>query len=349
MTQQEACRYGVRKRNSRKRGNENLKVVRDFVRPDSGRPTSIALGLFDGVHIGHREVLGKALQNRELCPCVFTYTISDSVPHIKKMYMTLTSDEQKCSILERMGFELVVMPDFEVFKDLEPEEFVEEMLIRRMGAKELSCGYDFTFGKMGKGNTAALERIAAKHGVKVNIVSPISLDGEAVSSTRIRQAILEGQMDRASRMLGRRFSIRLRVEHGNQIGRLMDFPTINQVFPRYHIVPRYGVYSTVVNIDGKLYGGVTNVGVKPTVGSDGPLAETYIIDFQGDLYGKTVEVYFFRFVRPETKFASIDQLKAQIARDKESVTQEVAANIEQMLFHDGHPEDVRGEEPHEKI
>ena len=326
-----------------------MKVVKDFVRPDSGRPTSIALGLFDGVHIGHRGVLGKALQNRELSPCVFTYTISDSIPQIKKMYMTLTSDEQKCRILEQMGFELIVMPDFETFKGLEPEEFVEEMLINKMGARELTCGYDFTFGKMGKGTTTQLRQIAARHGVKVNVLNPINLDGEAVSSTRIRQAILAGQMDQASRMLGRRFSIRLKVQHGNQIGRLMDFPTINQVFPRHHIVPRYGVYSTVVNIDGKLYGGVTNVGVKPTVGSDEPLAETYIIDFHGDLYGKMVEVYFFRFVRPEVKFASIDQLKTQIAHDKDSVMQEVASNIEQMLFYDGHPEQIRTDVPCEKI
>ena len=130
------------------------------------------------------------------------------------------------------------------------------------------------------------------------MVEPVTLDGEPVSSTRIRQAILEGKMDEASRMLGRRFCLRLKVEHGNCIGRLLDFPTINQSFPQHHIVPRYGVYSTVVNVAGKLYGGVTNVGVKPTVGSDRPLSETYILDYSGDLYGQTVEVYFFRFVRP---------------------------------------------------
>lgn len=147
-------------------------------------------------------------------------------------------------------------------------------------------------------------------------------------------------MDEASRMLGRRFCLRLKVEHGNCIGRLLDFPTINQSFPQHHIVPRYGVYSTVVNVAGKLYGGVTNVGVKPTVGSDRPLSETYILDYSGDLYGQTVEVYFFRFVRPEQKFGSIAELKEQIARDKEDVAQEVAQNIEQMLFLDS-----RAQEP----
>ena len=225
-------------------------------------------------------------------------------------------------------------------EEITPEKFVEKMLIQGMGAKELSCGYDFTFGKGGAGTTETLCRVAERHGVKVNVVEPVTLDGEPVSSTRIRQAILEGKMDEASRMLGRRFCLRLKVEHGNCIGRLLDFPTINQSFPQHHIVPRYGVYSTVVNVAGKLYGGVTNVGVKPTVGSDRPLSETYILDYSGDLYGQTVEVYFFRFVRPEQKFGSIAELKEQIARDKEDVAQEVAQNIEQMLFLDS-----RAQEP----
>ena len=291
-----------------------MKVVKDFVRPPSGKGASVALGLFDGLHIGHRQVLEAALHSGELAPCVFTYTISSQIPQNKKNYSTLMPDEQKCALLEQMGFEMVVMPEFDSFKDVEPREFVERMLIEGMGARELSCGYDFTFGKKGAGDTRLLSQVAAEHGVGLNIIQPVLLDGKPVSSARIRQAILDGRMDDASRMLGRRFCIRLKVEHGNQIGRMLDFPTINQVFPRFHIVPRYGVYSTIVNIDGKLYGGVTNVGVKPTVGSDGPLAETYILDFSGDLYGKTVEVYFFRFVRPERRFESIDRLREQILR-----------------------------------
>ena len=254
-------------------GKRDLKVVRDFVRPPSGKGASVALGLFDGLHIGHRQVLEAALHSGELAPCVFTYTISSQIPQNKKNYSTLMPDEQKCALLEQMGFEMVVMPEFDSFKDVEPREFVERMLIEGMGARELSCGYDFTFGKKGAGDTRLLSQVAAEHGVGLNIIQPVLLDGKPVSSTRIRQAILDGRMDDASRMLGRRFCIRLKVEHGNQIGRMLDFPTINQVFPRFHIVPRYGVYSTIVNIDGKLYGGVTNVGVKPTVGSDGPLAD----------------------------------------------------------------------------
>lgn len=173
-----------------------MKVTKEFIRPDSGKPASVALGLFDGIHIGHTKVLQRALKNRELAPCVFTYTISSFVPQIKKNYLALMPDEQKCAILERMGFEQVVMPDFSSFKDMEPEEFVEKMLIQGMGAKELSCGYDFTFGKGGAGTTETLCRVAERHGVKVNVVEPVTLDGEPVSSTRIRQAILEERWTR---------------------------------------------------------------------------------------------------------------------------------------------------------
>ena len=180
-----------------------MKVTKEFIRPDSGKPASVALGLFDGIHIGHTKVLQQALKNRELAPCVFTYTISSFVPQIKKNYLALMPDEQKCAILERMGFEQVVMPDFPALK-IWSRRICRKMLIQGMGAKELSCGYDFTFGKGGAGTTETLCRVAERHGVKVNVVEPVTLDGEPVSSTRIRQAILEERWTKTSRMLGRR-------------------------------------------------------------------------------------------------------------------------------------------------
>lgn len=304
-------------------------ITCEFERPDKA-PSSVALGLFDGIHIGHQAVLRRALENPELVPCVFTFTILEDVPGIKKNYSALLTEQKKWSVLEDMGFQVAVCPAYESFKELSPKEFVEEMLIRRLNAKEITCGYDFTFGKGAGGKAEDLIHFAAPYGVKVNLVEPVLLDGEPVSSTRIREAIQQGRMEQASRMLGRRFSIDYEVEHGNQIGRIIQFPTINQVFPERHIVPKYGVYATVVRVGSQLYGGVTNVGVKPTVGSSGPLAETYIMDFDGDLYGRRVEVFFFRFVRSETKFASIEELKAQITKDKAAVQGDTAGNIAQL-------------------
>lgn len=225
-------------------GKRDLKVVKDFVRPPSGKGASVALGLFDGLHIGHRQVLEAALHSGELAPCVFTYTISSQIPQNKKNYSTLMPDEQKCALLEQMGFEMVVMPEFDSFKDVEPREFVERMLIEGMGARELSCGYDFTFGRRERGTPVCCPRWQR------------SMEWDSTSSSRccstasrsalpasVRQSSTAGWM-MPSRMLGRRFCIRLKVEHGNQIGRMLDFPTINQVFPRFHIVPRYGVILT---------------------------------------------------------------------------------------------------------
>lgn len=307
-----------------------FQVSREFIKPQSGKPASVALGLFDGIHVGHQEVLSQALKNEEYTPCVFTYTISDVLPQNKQTYRRLMSDHYKCELLKRMGFELVVMPDFSDFKDMEPRVFVEKMLIEGMGARELSCGYDFTFGKKGEGDIALLREITQKHGVKLNVVSPIQKEGSPVSSTRIRAAVLDGHMDEAAELLGRHFSICMEVQHGNQIGRTLNFPTINQVFPNRHIVPRYGVYSTIVKIGDQLYGGVTNVGVKPTIGTDNPLAETYILNYSGDLYGQEVEVFFFDFLRSERKFSNVILLKEQIARDKEKILQTVEQNILQI-------------------
>lgn len=305
-----------------------MKIFRQFedISPDSN--TSVALGLFDGVHRGHQAVLNRTLlSNPSLEPCVFTYTIEKEIPYIKSDFSILTTNEYKFHLFDEMGFAYVVAPEFSKFKDLTPKQFVEDKLIGCLHAKEITCGSDFTFGSHASGGVDDLISLAAPFGVKVNIEPPVLLDGERISSTIIRKEILSGNMENTSLLLGRRFSIHFKVEHGNQIGRLIQFPTINQIFPNKHIVPKYGVYATTVVVDGQIFGGVTNVGVKPTVGSDYPLAETFIIDFSGNLYGLKVEVFFFDFIRPETKFPSIDELKTQIAIDTAAVKKMTENNI----------------------
>lgn len=309
-----------------------MKISHQFedVRPD--RDTSVALGLFDGVHRGHQAVLRRTLQSSPtLAPCVFTYKIAQEIPRIKNNFCCLTTDETKFHLFEQMGFEYVVSPEFSQFKTLSPKEFVEEKLIGCLHAKEITCGSDFSFGAKAAGKVEDLIALAKPFGVRVNVEEPVILQGGRVSSTHIRKEILAGEMQDAAELLGRRFSIHFVVSHGNEIGRLIQFPTINQVFPANHIVPRYGVYATVVDINGKYYGGVTNVGVKPTVGSDFPLAETYIMDFSGNLYGQQLSVYFFDFIRPETKFGSIDELKKQIALDTNAVRKLTPNNIRELL------------------
>ncbi len=198
---------------------------------------------------------------------------------------------------------------------MSPEDFVIKFIIGQMRAKVVVCGEDFRFGKKAAGNVDLLKELCSQYGVEVRLVSPVVLDGDRISSTRIRGYIKQGNMPLAWRMMGRPYSLCFPVVSGNKIGRTIQFPTINQIYPDHFAVPRFGVYVSVTEVDGVLYPSVTNVGVKPTVGSDRPLAETFILNFSGNLYGKKVRVNLCHFIRPEKKFESLDELRVQIARD----------------------------------
>ena len=166
-----------------------------------------------------------------------------------------------------------------------------------------------------------LAEIGAKYGMRAEVVPDVCLDGQLISSTRIREHIRKGEIEQANRLLGYELWYRLPVVRGNEIGRTISFPTINQIIPETNIVPRYGVYKSYVEVDGKQYHGVTNIGVKPTVtrrDGTGAVMETHIIDYSGDLYGRNIAVALVRFIRPEVKFSGLDELKQQIARDKEN-------------------------------
>ena len=289
----------------------------DEVHPSEMR--AVAMGFFDGVHKGHQAVIQEALSfaEQQLRPTVFTYRISDNIPERKSNFMWINSEEDRVRMMERMGVQDLIQPTFEDFRDMPPEEFVEEFLIRRVRAKVVVCGEDFRFGKKAAGNVELLKKLCAPHGVEVRLVPPVVLDGDRISSTRIRGYVTEGNMSMAWRMLGRPYSLRFPVVSGNKIGRTLNFPTINQVYPDQFAIPRFGVYVSVSEVDGVYYPSVTNVGMKPTVGSDRPLSETFIIGFDGNLYGTRVRVNLCHFIRPEKKFPSLDALRDQIAHDTE--------------------------------
>ena len=277
----------------------------------------MALGFFDGVHRGHQAVIQEALNCRVqgLRPTVFTYRIQHIIPERKGDFQWLNSEDDRVRMLDAMGVYDVVQPTFEDFRDMAPEAFVEDFLIKQVRAKVICCGEDFRFGSHAAGNVETMKRLCEPYGVEVRVVEPVSLEGKRISSTRIRESIRRGQMPLAWKMMGRPYSLRFPVVSGNKIGRTLNFPTINQVYPDHFAIPRYGVYVSVTEVDGELYSSVTNVGMKPTVGSDRPLAETYIIGFSGSLYGMRVRVSLCHFIRQERKFESITELRDQIARD----------------------------------
>ena len=290
-----------------------------------GYKTAVALGLFDGVHLGHQKVIGQAAAKKadDVKPAVFTFK-TDSVTskgHDGRIEMLLTDDE-KSRHFESLGVECMFSPEFSHFKDMSDEEFVRVVLKEKLNACFAVCGEDFRFGKNAAGNADKLREFGEKYGIEVSIVGQVSLNGEAVSSTEIRRCIRNGDISKANAMLGYKYGYTLPVEHGFERGRTWNFPTINQAIPKGLVLPRFGVYCSKVEIGGRKYIGVTNIGVKPTVKVNiAPLAETYILGYEGDLYGRTVTVELYEFVREERVFDSFDELKAEIAKNTQFTKQ----------------------------
>ena len=282
------------------------------------RPSAVALGFFDGLHLGHIEVIKRALLKDGLCSVVFTFNDKTSLPKFsgKKGHCIITH-EQKTEIFRNLGVERVYAPDFGDVKDYTAREFVERILRDELNASVVVCGYDFRFGKGGEGNPDILRQLCAEYGMECEVVPAVAVDGVTVSSTVIREMIRNGDIEAANRFLGYELSYNLPVIQGNRIGRTIGFPTINQAIPDYMVKPKNGVYKSWTIVGGRTYRSITNIGVKPTVGYTGEsVMETHIIGFEGDLYGRTVRVALREFIRDEVRFRSLDELKRQIEADK---------------------------------
>lgn len=289
--------------------------------------TSVALGCFDGVHIGHRKVLVAALEGEKkgLCPAVFTFS-SDGAARVKESPAIMT-EEQKASRFQELGFSALYSVPFSSVREMEPEYFVSRVLKESLSAKRVCCGFNYRFGRDGKGDVKLLSQLCGKYSIELSVAPQVLWKGQTVSSSRIRQAISRGDMREALELLGRPFEIDFPVIKGNQIGRTLGTPTMNQALPPHFILPQFGVYATLVKIDGREYHGVTNVGVKPTVGAQAPLSETWIPGYQGNLYGEKIPVFFLSFLRPEVKFESLELLRRQILEDGERA-EEILKNFQ---------------------
>ncbi len=280
--------------------------------------TSVALGYFDGVHRGHMEVISRAVaaaREKGLRPAVFTFVAQGGHKGERALGGLLLTEAAKERLLESAGVELVLTPRFASFRQMEPEQFVAEVLHLRLRAQVVTCGYDFRFGRAGAGDANALKRLCAPLGIAVEVVPEFRLAGREVSSTRIRTLIAQGEVEEAGRLLGYPFAVEGSVGQGNRLGRTLQFPTVNQRLQEGMVQPRFGVYVSRTWAAGRWWPSVTNVGVKPTVGSEWPVAETNLLGFSGDLYGAEIRVELLHFLRGEQKFASVEALREQIARD----------------------------------
>ncbi len=284
--------------------------------------TAVAIGKFDGVHIGHRrlleEVLGKKASG--LRACVFTFDPSPAVLFGQGDGRELTVKNEKRLFFERMGVDILI--EFPLTKNtaaMEPEAFVQDVLAGLLNARFIAAGRDLSFGREGRGNGALLSELAPGLGMEVKTIEKICVDGREVSSSLVREQVEQGNMILAERLLGMPYPIVGQVVRGNQIGRTLGFPTVNVTPPPSKLLPPKGVYLSEAVCGGRRYRAVSNVGCKPTVAREQVMGvESYLYDFDREVYGETVEIYLKEFRRPERKFESTEALREQLARDIKS-------------------------------
>ncbi len=283
---------------------------------NSERPSSVALGFFDGIHLGHRAVINNAVsyaRTHGLVPAVFTLLQSPRQVLFNEKVAYIISLGEKLQILESMGVEKVYVIDFTEIRNITAERFVSDILKDCFHAAYAVCGFNYHFGKAALGNRNVLKELCESVGICSSFQSQICYGTMPVSSTRIRQCIASGDIPSANAMLGRTYGFCLTVVHGRQLGRTWGTPTLNQWLPQELICPKFGVYVSEVTVDEKKFCGVTNIGVKPTVGSKRVVIETWLPDYQGrDLYDECIDVRLLEFIREERKFSNVDLLRQEI-------------------------------------
>lgn len=279
----------------------------------------IALGFFDGVHKGHGALLRTVAQAADrlgAMPCAFTFDRSPTAAITGQTIPLLSSVEDRVWLMRRYyGIEEVIVAPFDGMQKMDWQDFVSEYLQKELGCVHVVAGHDFHFGYMGKGNPQRLQEKCRELGMGCDIIQKVEQDGITISSTYIRTLIAQGEMERANQFLGHPHTLTNRVAHGKKIGTTtLGFPTVNLLIPQGVIVPAYGVYATRVWFDGQCRCAVTNVGVRPTVeDNDGHVTvEGFILDFDGDLYGHEIRMEFYKYLRPEQKFASMQALADEI-------------------------------------
>ena len=286
------------------------------------KPTVIALGFFDGVHRGHAALLQRAAQRAKelgVDSAVFTFNRPPKeVVTGKKVYLINSTDDRR-DLMERLyGIDRVIFAPFDDnMMHCSWQEFLHELLIRENGAVHLVAGHDYHFGYKNEGNPQLLQEACAKLGIGCDIIPKVELDGITVSSTYIRTLVESGDVERAAQFLGHRHCLSQAVRHGQHFGRTIGIPTVNLTIPEGVLVPRYGVYISRVYLpDGRSFPGVTNIGTRPTVSSSPEVTvETFLLDFDGDLYDRRIRLEFFCHLRGEQRFPDALALRDQIHRD----------------------------------
>ena len=284
------------------------------------RPTVLTLGVFDGLHLGHQLIMSTVVERARAIGAVPTVITFDPHPravlHPESAPPLLQTFDQKIEAFGVLGIEQTIVLRFTAeFASVRAHEFLRDVVNERLQARQVYLGKGFAFGHNREGNIDLLRRLGGELGFVAGEVPEVKLRGRRVSSSKIRELLTRGQVNLARRMLGRPYGVEARVEHGSERGHQLGFPTAN-LHPHNRVIPRNGVYVTGTLIEGQWRRSVTNVGLRPTFGdATEPSVETFVMNWDGDLYGDVVRVRFLHRLRDERKFRSIDELKTQIARD----------------------------------
>ena len=297
-----------------------MKIFHGTENANIARPTVLTLGVFDGLHLGHQQIMKTVVDRAKAVEAVATAITFDPHPravlHPESAPPLLQTLDQRLANFEVLGIEqAIVVPFSREFAAQPAEDFLKNIIHDRLHAREVYLGKGFAFGKDRGGNIELLRKMSAELGFTADEIEEVQLRGMRISSSRIRKLLDEGRVNLARRMLGRPYGVEGVIIRGDRRGHTIGFPTAN-LKPRNRVIPRYGVYATATLIDGAWRKSITNIGVRPTFESDSdPSIETYIFDFDGDLYGDVLRVRFLYRIRDERKFNGIDELKAQIEKD----------------------------------
>lgn len=292
-----------------------MQIYNDYKEYTSGNGSVVVLGKFDGVHIGHNRLfeMARAIK-KDMSIIAFTFDIN------KNNKVLTDVNERRCHI-KKQGVDVIIEQSLsDAFFEMPADVFLQKVLVESLNVKAIVCGNDFHFGKERSGNIQYLEACADTYGYKLVVVEKEQYDNNVISSTVIRDKLLNGMIEDVNRMLGYNYYIRGTVVHGKKLARQFDYPTANIRMPEGKISPRFGVYATLVLIDGCVYHGVSNVGIRPSF-DDGEAinVETFLLDFKGDIYDKSVVVKFVKFFRDEIKFVNEVELFKQIDSDVHAV------------------------------
>lgn len=281
--------------------------------------SAVAIGKFDGIHIGHRALLQCIINKKKenMRAVVFTFSPSPEEFFRVQLLPAIDTAQEKRDNFAKMGVDILI--EYPLTKEsaaISPQSFMEDILFNGLNAGYVVSGRDLSFGNKGAGNADMLQAFAAEKDFVYEMIDKVCIDGNEVSSTSVREAVVKGDMEKVCRMLGRRYCVGGEVVHGKALGRTIQMPTINIIPAKEKLLPPSGVYATVTLIDGREYPGVTNIGVKPTVTDEKVVGvETHLFDFDENVYGKFVVTELVSYIRPEKRFASVEDMLTQIKAD----------------------------------